>query len=239
MPEHPLDNPVWHALRGPHARFAFGTGKALHYAREVAPFSAIAEPSPEAYADLAVDLPEGGVARLFRPFEEPLPEGWEQVDGYRMLQMVAEEEGPLPQGGPPVMSLSAHDAADMQELADLTKPGPFGPRTFELGSYIGVREEGRLIAMAGERMRAGGFVELSAVCTHPDARGRGLAQLLMRQLMHRIFKWGEQPFLHVRVENTARALYERLGFKLRREVMVLWRKPLPQPEPAEKRDAEP
>jgi predicted GNAT family acetyltransferase len=231
--EHPLDNPVWHALRGPHARFAFGTGRALHYAREVAPFSAVAEPGDAAYADLAVDLPRGDVARLFRPEDEPLPKGWEQVQAYTLLQMVAEEPSAPPATGVPMANLNSHHVAEMMELADLCKPGPFAARTVELGSYIGIRDGERLVAMAGERMRAGGYVEISAICTHPDVRGRGYAEQLTRQLMHRIFKWDEKPFLHVRTDNTrAIALYRRLGFELRREIRVLWRKPLPAQDSA-------
>ena len=219
-----LDNPVWHALAGPHRPHAVGRGLALHYPRDIAPFSAIAEPSVEAYADLAANLPPQTEARLFRPGEEPLPHGWEQLDAFAMLQMVAAE---APSAGvfAAVESLSEADRGAMMDLVAVAKPGPFGPRTPELGRYVGVWHEGRLVAMAGERMRVPGYVELSAICVHPDARGRGHGAALTSALMRLASASGEVPFLHVRPENTgAVALYEKLGFRTRRELVVMWRR---------------
>ena len=157
--QHPLDDPIWSALSGPNARFAIGFGKALHFQRDVAPFSAISEPSDEAYADLAVQLPAGGLARMFRPAMEPLPVGWEHVEDFSLLQMVA-----VPQvlkratGSSEISVLKAQDLPEMLELVSLTQPGPFEERTPELGLYLGIRQGGRLIAMAGERMRVPGYV---------------------------------------------------------------------------------
>lgn len=223
--EHVLDNPVWHALAGPHGRHAVGRGLARHYPREMAPFSAILEPGEGAYADLAVDLPRGTEARLFRPHEEPLPRGWRQLDCFPMLQMVASRP---PNGA--AKTAAALTEADLQAMADLveiTKPGPFGSRTPRLGQYLGVRDGNRLLAMAGERMRLPGYVELSAICVHPEARGRGYAAELTSHLARIAFDRGEVPFLHVRPTNIgAVALYRRLGFETRRELVVTWRQPL-------------
>jgi len=221
----PLDNPVWQALVGPHARFAIGRGQARHYPRDMAPFSAIADDTTEAYADLACDLPIGIEARLFRPSDEPLPSGWLKVDAFPLLQMVmAELPVGAPLGGSPI-DLTRDDVASMMELAEIAKPGPFGPRTTELGSFVGVRSGASLVAMAGERLRLPGYVELSAIAVHPDARGRGLATCLTYALARRALSRGEKPFLHVRPENTAAvSLYRRLGFEVRRELWVLWRK---------------
>lgn len=219
-----LDNPVWHALIGPHRAFALGRGAARHYPRDMAPFSAIGEPSGRAYADLAADLPVNTEARLFRPQPEPLPDGWQEVDRFPMLQMVA--TGMSGAGDGAVSMLSQADAAAMMDLVALAKPGPFGPRTPLLGRYLGIWEGNRLVAMAGERLRVPGHVELSAICVHPEARGRGHAAVLTLRLMQLAFEGGEVPFLHVRPDNeTAVALYRRLGFETRRELVVLWRRP--------------
>ena len=219
-----LDNPIWHALAGPHCRHALGRGLARHYLRDIAPFSAIAEASAAAYADLAADLPVGTEARVLRPQVEPLPKGWEEIRCFTLLQMVA-------QRSPEEVELSAEalspgDAPAMMDLVAATEPGPFARRTPLLGSYLGIRDGHRLVAMAGERMRVPGHVELSAICVHPEARGKGYAAALTQELMRRAFAQGERPFLHVRPDNgPAVALYKRLGFETRRELVMQWRRP--------------
>jgi ribosomal protein S18 acetylase RimI-like enzyme len=220
-----LNNPVWHALEGPHRVHALGRGLARHYPRDMAPFSAIAEPSAAAYADLAAGLPAGTEVRLFRPQVEPLPDGWEEINRFSMLQMVATRQ---PEGGGDleVIALSQADAPAMLDLVAATEPGPFGPRTPLLGRYLGIRHGDRLVAMAGERLRVTGHVELSAICVHPEARGKGYGAALTQSLMLRALADGEVPFLHVRPDNKpAVMLYRRLGFETRRELVVLWRRP--------------
>ena len=220
-----LDNPIWHALAGPHGPHALGRGLARHYPRDIAPFSAIAEASPAAYADLALDLPDGSEARLLRPQLDPLPKGWAAIRHFTLLQMVAERP---PQGGAlSAAVLSPDDAPAMMDLIAATEPGPFAPRTPVLGRYLGIRDGDRLVAMAGERMRLPGHVELSAICVHPEARGKGYAAALTQELMRRAFAQGERPFLHVRPDNaSAVALYRRLGFEARRELVMQWRRPI-------------
>jgi ribosomal protein S18 acetylase RimI-like enzyme len=219
-----LDNPVWHALAGPHRGHAIGNGLARHYPRDMAPFSSIAEPTEAAYADLAVDLPANTEARLFRPAEEPLPRGWEELDCFPMLQMVA--SGGSHGNNSTASLLSMADISAMMDLVAVAKPGPFGPRTPLLGRYLGIWQGDRLVAMAGERLRVPGHVELSAICVHPEARGKGYAAALTSRLMQLAFEGGDVPFLHVRPDNVAAvALYKRLGFETRRELVVLWRRP--------------
>jgi predicted GNAT family acetyltransferase len=223
MAINPLDNPVWHALTGPHRAHAVGHGKAAHYPRDMAPFSAICEASDEAYADLARDLEPNTEARLFRPAEEAVPIGWRQIAAFPMLQMVA-ASAPDPVDAS-IETLSKADVPAMMDLVAIAKPGPFGPRTLELGRYLGIRHAGRLVAMAGERLRLPGHVELSGICVHPDARGQGYAARLTRALTADAFARGDVPFLHVRPENKAAELYWRLGFVTRRELTVVWRRP--------------
>jgi hypothetical protein len=180
--DHVLDDPVWHALTGPHAAFAIGSGKARHYPRDIVPVSAIAEPTPEAYRDLAVDLPPNTEARLHRLRDLPVPPGWDKIAANPMLQMVADRaEGAIPDART-VVSLRERDIEAMLELMAATNPGCFAPCTPLLGTYLGIRDGDRIIAMAGERMRLPGYVELSAISTHPQARRRGHPRARIRRL---------------------------------------------------------
>ena len=195
----------------------------------MAPFSAISEASPEAYADLAKGLPPGLEARLFRPSEEPAPSGWHVDSARPILQMIVESDSLL--GAHPaesrLVTLDLTDATDMLVLAEVAKPGPFSSRTPELGHYAGVRDAaGRLLAMAGERLRLPGYVELSGICVAPDARGRGLGAALTLHLARAALARGEAPFLHVFPDNPAVALYAQLGFQLRTKLWVLWHRPI-------------
>jgi ribosomal protein S18 acetylase RimI-like enzyme len=224
MPD-PLDNPIWHALIGPHAAVAIGRGAARRYPQAIARFAGIAEATAAAYADLAADLPPGSDAMLFRTAHEPLPSGWEAIEARQLEQMILPSPDLLPRRIAGLVPLGLADAADMLGLVEITKPGPFGPRTAELGNYVGVRDgDGRLIAMAGERLRLPGYTEVSAVCVHPDAQGQGLGAALIGHVARDVFARGEVPILHVWPDNPARALYFRLGFCLRATLWVLWRR---------------
>lgn len=221
----PLDNPVWHALTGPHAKFAIGRGAARHYPRDIAPFSAIAEPTSPAYSDLAADLPPDSEARLFRPTDEAIPPAWEAISARPIVQMVADDSTPEPAATDAIVPLGETDTDEMLALAEATRPGPFGRRTVLLGRYLGIRRDGRLVAMAGERFRLPGYVELSAICVHPDFRGLGFGSGLTQYLTHRARVRGETSFLHVFPENPAMMVYARLGFRERARLWVLWRRP--------------
>lgn len=215
-----LDNPVWHALEGPHAHLAERAGLARRYDPEVAPFAALPDDADAtAWDDLARLVGTGGIAAVFRDRVDP-PDGWQELMRFPTLQMVWPDRPPP---SPTLLPdpLTAADVPEMLDLAARTVPGPFLPRTVELGGYVGVREGARLVAMAGERFNTGEHAEISAVCTDPEHRGRGLAAALVHHLIASIRARGETPFLHVVDENVgAIALYERLGFTRRRHVEV-------------------
>ncbi|MFE2286630.1 GNAT family N-acetyltransferase [Streptomyces sp. NPDC059443] len=212
-----LDNPVWAALDGPHRGFAETgpAGLAARYPADVSPFAALADPEdPRAWADLAALAGPGQevwVTGLLTP-----PPGWETLVSLPGVQLDGRPVGGKEE--PEAVLLGPADVPEMLELVALTKPGPFGERTVELGTYLGIRSGGRLVAMAGERMHPPGWVEISAVCTHPDHRGKGLAGRLIRAVVAAVEERGENPFLHAAAQNTsAIALYEAMGFTLRRE----------------------
>jgi ribosomal protein S18 acetylase RimI-like enzyme len=216
---HPLDNVIWQALTTRQAEFAEALGQARRFMPEVTSLCGFLEPSEQGYESLAALAGPGGTAAVFldEPYQ-PHP-GWDHVGGAPLLQMVCENGNggrrSQPGESEPV-ELNSSDVPEMLELAALTKPGPFGKRTRELGNYIGIRRDGELVAMAGERMRVPGHAEVSAVCTHPEHTGKGYAQMLMSEVMRRIRERGETPFLHVRQDNTrAIKIYERLGFRTR------------------------
>lgn len=216
----PLDRPVWHALTGRLAHLAERSERAVRFRPDVNILGAAADASSDAAAALAALVPpKGTLGTVESKAMPPLP-GLVQVAQAQLAQMTL---GALTKGGRavPFAELGEADAADMLALATLTKPGPFLAATHRAGGFIGVRDdEGRLIAMAGERMKLPDFSEVSGVCTHPDARGRGLASALMRVVIGRILARGEQAFLHAYASNTgAIALYEALGFRVRREVI--------------------
>ena len=211
-----LDNPVWSALSTTHGSFAEGDELAKRYPVDVTPFAATRDQSTESYDSLARLLGPGVTAALPLAAMPDLPAGWTVVRKVDSAQMVW--NGSVP---PPVKhSLEELDISQVDEmlaLVELTKPGPFFRRTPELGSYLGIREKGQLVAMAGERLRPLGHTEISAVCTHPEYRDRGYASSLVSSLIQKITGRGETPFLHVRAENAdAIRVYEKLGFKTRR-----------------------
>ncbi|MGW1027709.1 GNAT family N-acetyltransferase [Streptomyces sp. NPDC002577] len=226
---HILDNPAWAALTGPHARFAERVGSAARYPTDVSPFTALADPAdPRAWDDLAV-LAGPGTPVAVTGAVAP-PDGWEVVESGQGVQLV--DTALRAEPAPEAVRLGLDDVPEILELIALTKPGPFLPRTVELGTYLGIRHQGRLIAMAGERLRPPGWTEISAVCTHPDHRGRGLATRLVRAVAAGIRERGDTPFLHASAANTgAIRLYESIGFTLRRRPDFLFlRTPAGQPE---------
>ncbi|MFI7387308.1 GNAT family N-acetyltransferase [Streptomyces sp. NPDC049813] len=218
-----LDDPVGRSLGGRHAHLARRLGRAATYRAQAATFSAVpAEASAEDWADLARLLGPGAFADMFSCPAAP-PPTWEPVfrlDGRQLIWPGGAGPGETAaESGPAVVELGADSVPEMLDLVARTEPGPFWPRTHELGTYLGVRVDGVLVAMAGERLRPPGWTEISAVCTAPEARGRGHAGRLVGALATRILARGERPFLHAAETNTgALALYERLGFKTRRQV---------------------
>ncbi len=225
---HPLDNVVWRALNTRQAELAESKGEACRFIPEISELGALLEPTEKGYDSLA-DLMSAGETinlSLDQPFQPR--RGLGLIFGGPMLQMVYSGRNCAglmsPAVDPQIVELGAKDAADMVELTELTKPGPFTRRTHELGTYLGIRGNGKLVAMVGERLKVPGFTEVSAVCTHPEHTGRGYARLLMTELMRRILDRGEMSFLHVRESNRrAIEIYERLGFvkRVTRQHVVL------------------
>jgi ribosomal protein S18 acetylase RimI-like enzyme len=215
----PLENVIWQALTTRQAHFAESCGSARRFLREVTALCGFEKPNDNGYASLARLTEVGDTAAIFLDHSYLHRPAWEYVTGARLLEMVCENGSaawaPKAQG-PPMIKLGNSESLEMLELTALTKPGPFGPRTQELGYYVGIRDEGKLVAMAGERLKVPGYTEVSAVCTHPDHLGKGYAGALMLEVMRGIRERGEKPFLHVRADNArAIALYERLGFRTR------------------------
>jgi predicted GNAT family acetyltransferase len=208
---HVLDNAVYASLTGPHAHLARRQGRAVRYLGEISPFAAVPDdPGSDDWNDLAalVDNPEG-VALTGHGADAP--PNWTELVRIPCIQMIDAGVEARPDGD--LVRLSDEDVPKMLELVAETKPGPFAPRTIDMGSYIGLREAGRLIAMAGERLHPPGWTEISAVCTAPEHRGRGLATRLMQAVAYGIRERGETPFLHVASSNTtAMRLYEAMGY---------------------------
>jgi ribosomal protein S18 acetylase RimI-like enzyme len=230
-----LDHPVWHALTGPHRRFAVaphgdkGTARAYRYRVDVAPFAALQDVTePAAWHDLAGLCGPEGRAALEAPDSRGAiraPAGWTVANVLPVAQMIAPAEGATLDASPmstkSIVALGMSDAAEMIGLAELTHPGPFAASTVELGGYLGVRREGRLVAMAGRRMHLPGWIEISAVCTHPDHRGQGLSRSLMAGVETAIRRQGHRAFLHVLHENTrAIDIYRGLGFTTRADMTM-------------------
>ncbi len=220
-PSHPLDRPVWAALFGRQAPLSLGDGRARRMHPDYGPFAAAASYSPDDLAGLS-DLSDNaeGLA-LVEPEGAPLPAAMEVLGQAPCWQMQLRSLTADACAPPEILPLGDADAAEMLALATLTKPGPFATRTHALGRFLGVKRDGRLIAMAGERMQPEGFTEVSGVCALPEARGQGLAGALMRAVIANILKRGEVPILHAYAENQgAIQLYQRLGFTYRRTLIL-------------------
>jgi ribosomal protein S18 acetylase RimI-like enzyme len=210
-----LDHAAWASLTGPHRRFAETHGQAARYPVDVSPFVAVAPDHDErVWDDLAALVGPGGTAPLTAAMGAA-PAGWVTVARGEGVQMIG--TGLEVAADADLIELGSADVPDMLELIARTRPGPFLPRTIELGRYLGIRSGGTLVAMAGERLHPPGWTEISAVCTDAAHRGEGLATRLVRAVGAGIKGRGEKPFLHVVATNTnAIRLYEQLGFVVRR-----------------------
>ena len=215
MTRHDLDRPAWTSLTSRHAAFAEGGASAKRYTPSIVPFAATRDDTPESLAALADLLNPGETAVFLQAGEIPLPPGLRDVMRAAGVQLVA--DGPIKRDDETgIAPLSRQDAEEMLALATLTKPGPFTLNALDIGRFWGVREDGRLVAMAGQRMAQDGYVEISGVCTHPDVRGRGLARKLSCYVAHRIVEGGDRPYLHAYASNDAAIkLYEAIGFTVR------------------------
>jgi predicted GNAT family acetyltransferase len=217
---HPLDRPIWSALTTRQQALAEGGAQARRYPTAVAPFADMADMSPESFAALGALMSGSEIAVLFTPDAVIAPAEFKILlaeTGEQMIGTPAESSG----RGVDIVTLGAADVPDMMALIELTKPGPFGARTHELGTFLGIRVDGQLVAMTGERMKPGNYTEMTAVCVHPDHRGRGYAQALLGAVAGQIVARGEIPFLHVFTSNeSAIALYRRQGMEICRRLHV-------------------
>jgi len=217
---HPLDQPIWTALTTTQQALAEGDGRARRYPTLVTPFADMPKMSADNFAALGALMAPQDIAVLFTPdavqppaeFKTMLAETGEQMTGTPVE---------TPANGIEIVTLGVDDVPAMIELTSLTKPGPFSTRTHELGTFLGIRAEGQLVAMAGERMKPAQYTEMTAVCVHPSHRGRGYGQILLSAISRQIVSRGEIPFLHVFSSNhSAIALYRRQGMEIRRRFHV-------------------
>lgn len=215
-----LDRPIWSALTTSQKHLAEGGPRARRYPVDMTPFADMVDMSAASFAALGELLSGTQVAALFTPEPVEVPAGFKVVLAETGEQMIGSPaDSPLRDAE--IVTLGSANVPAMMALTELTKPGPFALRTHELGTFLGIRAGGELVAMTGERMKPGKFVEMTAVCVHPDYRGRGYAQALLAAVARRIEARGEIPFLHVFSNNTsAIALYRRQGMKIRRRLYV-------------------
>jgi len=224
--EHPLDNPVWNSLISRHRHLAVVGEKAALYDPQVSMFAGVAENTEEAYVELA------GIAEPGKPIaikgDKALDNhpDWVVMQSGEVFQMTCGT--PIKYKDLEYDRLTSDDLPQMMELVELTKPGPFYLRTIEMGKYIGFKVGGKLVAMGGERLKPEGYTEISAICTHPEHRGKGYAKAITGALTNMVLERGETPFLYVYAYNApAFNLYEKLGYKTRMtvETTVMMRKP--------------
>ena len=218
---HPLDHPIWTALTTRHQALAEGDGLlARRYPTDITPFADMTDMSPRSFAALGAMMSGSEIAALFTPDPVSVPDEFKVLlaeTGEQMIGVPADAAA----DGIEILHLGAEDVPDMMTLTGLTKPGPFSPRTHELGTFLGIRIGGQLVAMAGERMKPAEYTEITAVCVHPSHRGHGYGQMLLSAVSRQIVARGEIPFLHVFSSNdSAIALYRRQGMEIRRRLHV-------------------
>ncbi|MEO8564812.1 MAG: GNAT family N-acetyltransferase [Betaproteobacteria bacterium] len=218
-----LDNPFWASLTTGHAHFALGGALARRYPVDISPIAGLAAPGPANVTALETTVNVGDDMATVARSMPRLPSHWEILYEARLTQLMRNERAPLPEGDVDASILGPNDVPEMLALVELTKPGPFRLRTIELGTYIGLRQSGRLVAMAGERLWIDDFREVSAVCTHPNMQGRGYARALIAGVVNGMMRAGQTPILHVESANKrAIELYLALGFVPRTELSLLY-----------------
>jgi len=217
---HILDRPVWSALTTRQAALAEGGALARRYDPSIVPFAAARDDGAESLQALSALAGPDESLLLVQADEIVLPPGLAAVSSAAGVQMTLKRPPPKISDAR-IERLSDADAAEMLTLATLTRPGPFTLRAQMLGEFFGVKVDGRLVSMAGERMKQEGFTEVSGVCTHPDFAGRGLARLLSVFMTHRVLQRGETPYLHAYATNKAAiGLYESIGYELRKMMNI-------------------
>lgn len=216
---HLLHNPVYHALLTGDKHLSFGTEQVRYFDIEVSPFAGFADDYSKGFAELYELLPQGRKILYAIPSAISQPAGWQIQHEIKGLQFIYEGKE-IKTEFTNVIPLNETHVGQMVQLARLTKPGPFGNKTIQFGSYFGIFEHEQLVAMTGQRLHIENYSEISAVCTHPHHLGKGYASVLLQHQLQIILRKGQQPFLHVREDNErAIAIYQRLGFKVSRPMV--------------------
>ena len=214
-----LNNPAWGALISGNKNLALGNNRVKYFDRDVSPFVGLEENSADNFKELFELIPHAAPLLVITPAEMEIPAPWTVLRCIHGIQMIYEAGVPAAEQAAKLRALTIADIPQMLELTQLTNPGPFGPRTIEFGYYEGAFEGNRLAAMAGQRLHVDDYMEISAVCTHPDFTGRGYAKQLLQSQINRIRAVNGIPFLHVRYDNgRAINVYESLGFTRRADI---------------------
>jgi ribosomal protein S18 acetylase RimI-like enzyme len=212
-----LHNPVFNALLTGDRHLSFGNELVRYFDEQVSPFAGFKEGYKNGFGDLYDIFPSGREILYANPIPISIPAGWQLRHAIKGLQFVYEKVNELNTVFSEIIPLAEMHVMQMMALAKLTRPGPFGLKTIDFGSYYGIFEKDKLVAMTGQRLHVKNFTEVSAVCTHPDHTGKGYAFKLMQHQLQIILKLNQHPFLHVREDNQrAIALYHRLGFTISR-----------------------
>lgn len=216
-----LDNPAWHGLNSGNRSLAFGSDQVKYFSRDVSPFLGFDSNDNDRFGILERMIPEGQTLAFFSVTDYPVPEPWELLRKLKVAQMIYEKPVAPAYDKTGIRPLNKTYVPQMLALAKLTNPGPFFKNTIDFGDFFGLFENDQLVAMTGERLKPHQYIEVSAVCTHPDHTGKGYAKNLMANQIDKIIGESCIPFLHVLTENTgAIALYEKLGFRLRTELVI-------------------
>ena len=216
--EHVLDNPAWYALQSGNKSLARGNQFCHFFDADVSPFVGLRLADERHLTELYNLLPLQSIKLLALPKQIDIPKPWTLLSGMDGYQMVyrSSEALPIKFDAVEILPLTQHHVPQMLELTKLTNPGPFGSKTIDFGHYTGIFDGEQLVAMAGQRLHALPYAEISAVCTHPDYLGKGYAKQLLCYQVNRILAASGIPYLHVRHDNhRAIQVYEIMGFKKR------------------------
>jgi ribosomal protein S18 acetylase RimI-like enzyme len=216
-----LKNPIWHALNSGNKDLASGTASVKCFPEDVTTFVGLEDFTRKRFETLYEMVPANSVRATFSPLGTKIPEPWQKAGGLEINQMIY-CGGEIAFPGEAIRLLADDDIPEMTELTRITNPGPFRSRTIDFGNYHGIFDDGKLVAMAGQRLKPYEYTEISAVCTHPEHRGKGFAKKLLLFQIALIQRSGSIPFLHVATTNHAAiALYESLGFVTERTLSVI------------------
>lgn len=221
MAPHVLDNPAWNAMNSANSHLALGNDHVKFFPEEVGPFAGLKNYDEQSLLEMFDLAPSNRRVVIPTIKDLKIPRYWKLIDTVKVLQMIFNQPAPASDISPVIVPLVIEHVPQMIALTQLTQPGPFLQRTIEFGNYKGIFNSGELVAMAGQRMHPYNYVEISAVCTHPDHTGKGYGRSLINDQSHKIIEEGNIPFLHVRANNEhAIKLYKHLGFTVRSRMNI-------------------